>query len=174
MLGRESRVDWLVEIGDTARGRFGAKRAFRGQAETKRPRMRTVLIAVLCACVPWGALHAQSLEGQWTVLQVCEATQEGARGYTWRYSARVVDGHFVGQFREKGQSPSMTLEGRIKADGTASLSARGISGSAEFNQKFATTATPISFEVIAKFAGTTGTGERVGSRACNFTFTKGG
>ena len=92
MLGRESRVDWLVEIGDNARGRFGAKRAFRGQAETKRPRMRTVLIAVLCACVPWGALHAQSLEGQWTVLQVCEATQEGARGYTWRYSARVVDG----------------------------------------------------------------------------------
>ncbi|ODT23066.1 MAG: hypothetical protein ABS35_13480 [Kaistia sp. SCN 65-12] len=68
----------------------------------------------------------------------------------------------------------MTLEGRIKAGGTASLSARGISGSAEFNQKFATTATPISFEVIAKFTGTTGTSERVGSRACSFTFTKSG
>ncbi len=136
--------------------------------------MRTVLIAAFCACVPWGALHAQSLDGEWGVLQVCESTQEGARGFTWRYGARVKDGHFVGQFREKGQSPSMTLEGRIKADGTASLSARGISGSAEFNQKFTTTATPISFEVMAKFTATTGTGDRVGSRVCKFTFTKTG
>jgi hypothetical protein len=98
---------------------------------------------------------------------------EGARGYTWRYGATVKDGHFVGQYRNKGQSPSMTLEGQIKADGTASLSARGISGSADYNQKFVPTASPIAFEVVAKFAGTTGTGERVGSRACKFTFTKG-
>ena len=134
--------------------------------------MRIVLLAAFCACLPWGSLRAQSFEGEWSVLQVCEATQEGARGYTWRYSARVKDGHLVSQFRDKGQSPSMTLEGRIKADGTASLSARGISGSAEFNQKFATTATPISFEVMARFTGTTGTGDRVGSRVCKFTFTR--
>lgn len=134
--------------------------------------MRIVLLVAFCACLPWGSLRAQSFEGEWSVLQVCEATQEGARGYTWRYSARVKDGHLVGQFRDKGQSPSMTLEGRIKADGTASLSARGISGSAEFNQKFATTATPISFEVMARFTGTTGTGDRVGSRVCKFTFTR--
>lgn len=134
--------------------------------------MRIVLLAAFCACLPWGSLRAQSFDGEWSVLQVCEATQEGARGYTWRYSARVKDGHLVGQFRDKGQSPSMTLEGRIKADGTASLSARGISGSAEFNQKFATTATPISFEVMARFTATTGTGDRVGSRVCKFTFTR--
>ncbi len=136
--------------------------------------MRTVLLAVFCACVPWGSLHAQSFDGDWSVLQVCEGTQEGARGFTWRYGARVKDGRFLGQYREKGQSPSMSLEGRINADGTASLSARGISGSADFNQKFAATATPISFEVLAKFTGTSGTGDRVGSRVCRFTFAKTG
>ena len=67
----------------------------------------------------------------------------------------------------------MTLEGQIKPDGTASLAARGISGSADFNQKFATTASPIAFQVTAKFSGTTGSGERVGSRVCKLSFTKG-
>ncbi len=134
---------------------------------------RIVLLAVICASFPWGPLNAQSFEGEWSVLQVCETTQEGARGFTWRYGATVKNGHFLGQYRNAGQSPSMTLEGQIKADGTASLAARGISGSADFNQKFATTASPIAFQVVAKFSGTTGTGERVGSRACKFSFAKG-
>ena len=134
---------------------------------------RTVLFAVICASFPWASSYAQSFDGEWSVLQVCETTQEGARGFTWRYAATVKSGHFVGQYRNTGQSPSMTLEGQINPDGTASFAARGISGSADFNQKFAASATPIAFQVTAKFAGTTGTGDRVGSRACKFTFTKG-
>lgn len=132
----------------------------------------TVLIAMICASLPWVSSNAQSFDGEWSVLQVCETTQEGARGFTWRYGATVKNGHFVGQYRNTGQSPSMTLEGQIKSDGSASLSARGISGSADYNQKFAISASPIAFQVVAKFIGTTGTGERVGSRACKFTFGK--
>jgi len=48
---------------------------------------RTVLLAIICSSVPWISLHAQSFDGEWSVLQVCETTQEGARGYTWRYGA---------------------------------------------------------------------------------------
>ena len=134
---------------------------------------RTALFAVICMSLSWTSSYAQSFDGEWSVLQVCEATQEGARGYTWRYSATVKNGRFVGQYRNTGQSPSMTLEGQINSDGTASLSGRGLSGSADFNQKFATTASPIAFQVTAKFTGTTGAGERVGSRACKFSFAKG-
>jgi hypothetical protein len=134
---------------------------------------RTVLFAVIGASLPWASSNAQSFDGEWSVLQVCDSTQEGARGFTWRYGATVKNGQFVGQYRNPGQSPSMTLEGRINTDGTASLAARGISGSADYNQKFATTATPIAFQVMAKFIGTTGTGDRVGTRTCKFTFTKG-
>jgi len=134
---------------------------------------RIVLIAAICTSLPWTSADAQAFDGEWSVVQACEATQEGARGYTWRYGATVKGGHFVGQYRNTGQSPSMTLEGQIKTDGSASLAARGISGSADYNQKFATTASPIAFQVTAKFSGTTGTGERVGSRACKFSFTKG-
>jgi len=117
-------------------------------------------------------VHAASFDGTWSVLQVCETTSEGARGYTWRYDAAVKDGRFVGQYRTKGQSPSMTLEGRIQADGTATLQAQGISGDAEHNVKFAQAQTPISFRVAAKFEGGKGSGNRLGSRACTFTFSK--
>jgi hypothetical protein len=64
---------------------------------------------------------AASFDGTWSVLQVCETTSEGARGYTWRYDADVKIGHFVGQYRTKGQSPSMTLESQILPDGSATL-----------------------------------------------------
>jgi hypothetical protein len=120
-----------------------------------------------------GVAQCQSVDGEWSVLQVCETTQDGAREYTWRYNAIVKDGHFVGQYRTQGQSRSMTLEGQIKVDGTASLSARGISSGADYNLKFAPAASPIAFEVVAKFSGTTGTGERLGSRGCKFTLNKG-
>jgi hypothetical protein len=130
------------------------------------------LLALFCAVVPWQA-HAESYDGEWSVLQVCDTTQEGARGFTWRYGATVKNGYFVGQYRNEGQSPSMSLKGTINADGSASLSARGISGDADHNMKFAPAQTPISFEVRARFTATAGTGERLGSRVCKFSFNKG-
>jgi hypothetical protein len=116
--------------------------------------------------------RAASFDGNWSVLQVCETTSEGARGYTWRYDAVVKDGHLLGQRRITGESSSLTLEGRIGADGTASLLARGISGSADHNLHFSPARTPISFRVVARFGATEGTGQRVGERKCAFTFRK--
>ena len=116
--------------------------------------------------------QAASFDGTWSVLQVCDATKEGARGYTWRYDADVREGHFLGHYRNKGQSPSMTLEGQIQPDGTAILQASGISGDSDHNINFAPPQTPISFRVSAKFEGNTGSGTRLGVRSCKFTFSK--
>src|SRR6516225_11260288 len=102
-------------------------------------------LAALLWLATCASAHAASFDGTWSVLQVCETTSEGARGYTWRYDAAVKDGRFVGQYRTKGQSPSMTLEGQIQPDGTATLQAQGISGDAEHSVKFAPAQTPISF-----------------------------
>lgn len=105
--------------------------------------------------------QAASFDGAWSVLEVCETTSEGARGYTWRFDADVKNGHLVGQYRNKGQSPSMTLDGQIRPDGTATLHAQGISADAEHNVKFAQAQTPISFQVTAMFDGNKGNGSRV-------------
>jgi hypothetical protein len=82
------------------------------------------------------------------------------------------DGYFVGQYRQEGQSPSMSLKGAIKPDGSANLVARGISGDSDHNIKFAPAQTPINFEVRANFTGKGGIGERLTGRVCKFTFTK--
>lgn len=129
-----------------------------------------VLLAVFCL-LSFRAF-AETFDGQWSVLQVCETSPEGARGYKWAYPATVTDGYFVGQYRQEGQSPSMSLKGMIKADGSATLTARGISGDSDHNVKFAPAQTPINFDVRAKFSGKTGTGERHTGRVCTFTFTK--
>jgi hypothetical protein len=135
--------------------------------------MRNVfLIALGLVLLPFTSSQAASFDGAWSVLQVCDSTQEGARGYTWRYDAVVKDGHLVGQYRVKGQSPSMTLEGQIKADGSAAFIAEGISAGADYNVNFAQSQSRISFRVIAKFEDTAGTGSRVGVRTCKFTFAK--
>jgi hypothetical protein len=108
----------------------------------------------------------------WSIVEVCETTSEGARGYTWRYDGDVKNGHFVGQYRTKGQSPSMTLEGQIQADGSATLQAQGISADSDHNIKFAPPQTPISYRVAAKFDGNKGSGSRLGGRVCKFTFSR--
>ena len=135
--------------------------------------MRNVFFTVLgCVLLPLVSSHAASFDGAWSVLQVCDSTQEGARGYTWRYDATVKDGHLVWQYRTKGQSPSLTLEGQIKSDGNAAFIAEGISASADYNVGFAQSQSRISFRVIAKFDDAAGTGSRVGVRTCKFTFAK--
>jgi hypothetical protein len=133
--------------------------------------MRRFLLAVSFV-LPSLSSHAASYDGVWSVLEVCDPTGEGARGYTWRFDATVKDGHLVGQYRSKGQSPSMTLEGNIRPDGIASLAATGISGDADHNLKFAPQQTPISYRVAAKFDGSIGTGDRTDARRCKFTFSK--
>ena len=138
-----------------------------------RPSMwRAFFIASGLVLLPSASSHAASFDGAWSVLQVCNSTQEGARGYTWRYDATVKNGHLVGQYRSKGQRPSLTLEGQVKPDGSASLIAKGISASSDYNTGFAPPQSRISFRVIARFEATVGTGSPVGVHGCKFTFNK--
>ena len=133
---------------------------------------RAFFIAADLVLLPFASLHAASFDGAWSVLQVCDLAQEGARGYTWRYDATVKHGHLVGQYRSKGQRPSLTLDGQIRPDGSASLIAEGFSASSDYNIGSAPSQSRISFHVVAKFEATVGTGRRVGARGCKFTFNK--
>jgi hypothetical protein len=133
---------------------------------------RALVITLGFVPLSFASSYAASFDGNWSVIQACDTTKEGARGYTWRYDATVKDGHLLGQYRVKGQSPSLTLEGYIRSDGMGSFAAKGISGDADHNIGFAQAQTPISFSVTAKFEDAAGTGNREGARSCKFTFAK--
>ena len=134
--------------------------------------MRRAFIALGFVLLPVSSSHAAGFDGNWSVIEVCDPTAIGARGYTWRYDATVKDGHFVGHYRAKGESPSLTLEGDIQPDGTALLDAKGISADSDHNINFAPPQTPISFPVTAKFENSAGNGSRIGGRVCKFTFAR--
>ena len=133
---------------------------------------RAFLIALSFVLPPLASLHAASFDGKWSVLQVCDSTNERTPGYTWRYGATVKHGRLVGQYRSKGQRPSLTLEGQVNSDGSASLVAEGLSAASESDLGFESPQGRFSFRVNAKFETMAGIGRRVGVRGCRFIFSK--
>lgn len=117
---------------------------------------------------------AAAFDGTWSVVEVCEASREGGRGYTRRYDITIANGHLVGHRGTIGGSEQsqFTLEGDVRADGTATLTGRGSSENSDDNVHFAQKGARTYYEVAAKFAATQGLGDRLGERRCKFTFAK--
>jgi hypothetical protein len=119
------------------------------------------------------ASKAASFDGTWAVIQVCDTTKEGARGYTWRYDVTIEKGHLVGhRGTASGGQFQFTLEGNVRPDGVARLTGTGVTESPDHNLGFAPRGSPIHFRVDARFAAGHGSGERLGVRRCRFTFTR--
>lgn len=119
------------------------------------------------------AAKAAPYDGTWSVVQVCDAPKEGARGYTWRYDVTITNGHLIGHRGTiQGGQSQFTLEGTVQSGGRAALTGTGISETSDYNLGFAQRGTPIFFKVSAQFGATEGTGDRLGVRRCKFTFSK--
>lgn len=132
---------------------------------------RAFLIATGLVLLVVASSHASSFDGAWSVVQTCGSTEDESPRDTWRYDATVKHGHLVGQYRLRGQRPSLTLEGKIEPDGSATLTAEGLSASPDYNVWSAARQGRISFRITANFEGTLGAG-RAGVRGCHFTFNK--
>lgn len=136
-------------------------------------RRTSALIAFLAAtALPQAPASAAPFDGTWSVTQECEPAPGGARGFKWLYDATVKDGRLVGQYGTKDQPSSLTLTGRIQADGTAALMASGLTGKSDYTAGFAQPGEKFSYPVSARFDGTRGTGIRTKGRTCRFSFVK--
>ena len=116
--------------------------------------------------------HAAPFDGTWSVTQECEPAPGGARGFKWLYDATVKDGRLVGQYGTKDKPSSLTLTGRIQAEGTAALMASGLNGKSDYTAGFGQPGEKFSYPVEARFEAKRGTGLRTKARTCNFTFVK--
>jgi hypothetical protein len=67
---------------------------------------------------------------------------------------------------------SLTLNGKIEADGTGIIDARGVVGDPKYAVNREATGTPYSYRYTARFEGSRGTGSKVQVRPCNLTFVK--
>ena len=72
----------------------------------------------------------------------------------------------------KDKPSSLTLTGRIQADGTAALMASGLNGKSDYTVGFGQPGEKFSYAVPARFEATRGTGLRTQGRTCRFSFVK--
>jgi hypothetical protein len=78
----------------------------------------------------------------------------------------------MGNAEPEGSRSSTSSTGLSNPDGTALLSASGITGKQEHNLGLVTPGVPYSYTVKALFKGSLGTGDSIGARVRTFRFTK--
>lgn len=95
-----------------------------------------------------------------------------ARGYTHRFPGQVVDREFSATHGKEGEPGWHFLRGRINAKGNATLRLDGIVNNPKYAINDAARGKQYSYRVKAHFDETSGVGQRLTGRVCEFTFTR--
>ncbi len=115
---------------------------------------------------------AARFDGKWNVAIVCAATADGALGYKAGMIAQVKDGFLRGDQGVEGKPNWLRLEGQIQPDGSATLSATGLTGDPKYSIKGAAEGSRVGYHVAARFEGSSGSGKRLELRPCDMRFVK--
>ncbi len=119
---------------------------------------------------------AGQFDGAWRVGITFPDVTDGARvakGYSFVFPAQVAGGVLHGQYGVEGAPDSLRIDGTIRADGTATLLARGLVGDPDYAVGRAAKSTPYWYHIEAKFEATRGSGRRTELRPCEFIFIRG-
>jgi DNA-binding SARP family transcriptional activator len=110
-------------------------------------------------------------DGDWSVQLICPP-ENTAEGYSYHFPAQVKDGVLHGERGTAGTPGWYTIDGPIRADGTATLNARGLINDPARTSNRLKTGTPYSYTIEARFSGAHASGKRVELRVCTVGFTK--
>lgn len=132
--------------------------------------------SLMVAPPAWAAeAGASPFDGKWSVTLDCpthKTEKDFARAYKQTFAGEVKASQFRATHGRDGEPGWHLLHGPIGADGKAMLRLDGIVNSERHSINDAQRGKPYSYRVRAQFEPTRGTGERMGSRKCDFTFTR--
>lgn len=140
---------------------------------------KMVWLIVVCAVVllPGISVAQQQFDGNWLTKLTCPA-KGNTEGYTWEFPSVIQNSNFRGEHGAAAQPGYLLIEGKIKEDGSAKLSANGIVASRKYARGvLAHKGEDYSYDIKAQFKETEGTGTRdeglgVVGRPCTFEFEK--
>jgi hypothetical protein len=140
---------------------------------------KAVRLMVVCALVflPGLLIAAEHFDGKWLTTLTCPAKGQ-TEGYTWKIPSVIESSNFKGEHGTAGQPGYMLIEGPIKEDGSAKLTANGIVGSKGYARGvFVREGADYTWDIKAQFKETTGTGVKgqglgIVGRTCTFDFVK--
>jgi hypothetical protein len=147
-----------------------------------RVRVATLLFLVFAASAtildssPSAGGEATSVfDGKWDVVLSCPAVrddEDNAKGYVHRFTAEVRDSLLRGTHGEEGQPNWHLLTGTVAPDGKAELKLDGIVSNPKHAVNNAYRGKPYSYRVRGNFSPSSGSGQRIGKRKCDFQFTR--
>ncbi len=120
---------------------------------------------------------AERFDGNWLTKLTCPAKGNTER-YTWQFPSIIQNSNFHGERGTAGEPGYLLIEGKIKENGSAKLSATGIVASRKHTRGvFAHKGEDYSYNIKAQFKETEGTGTRdeglgIVGRPCAFEFAK--
>ena len=120
---------------------------------------------------------AGPFDGAWNTTLTCDAKGKSL-GYTWRFTSTIANDELRGERGTEGEQGYLILTGKIGHDGSAKLTANGITASTAYTHgPFVQSGEQYSYDVKAHFTDTDGTGERstglgIYGRPCHYTFDK--
>ena len=153
----------------TTEGRGEFLRVTRGAV-----RLLTVCLLLL---LPAALIGGEGFDGKWLTTVTCPP-KGSTEGYKLQLPSVVQDGNFRGEHGTAGEPGYLLIEGKIKADGAAKLSASGIVASRNYARGvFAHKGEEYSYGIKAQFKESGGTGTRdqglgIVGRPCTFEFVK--
>jgi hypothetical protein len=133
--------------------------------------VRLAIAVTLSALVVCQGADERRFDGTWDTVLSCE-NAAGALGYSYKFLSIVKDGVLHGEKGTKGKAGWLQLDGKILADGSASLYADGLVGAAEVAVGKRPAGTQYGYHVDAKFSNDSGSGKRVEGRPCSVSFAK--
>jgi len=133
----------------------------------------------ICAllCLPAASFAGERFDGNWVTTLTCPP-EGNTEGYTWKFLSVIQNGNFHGEHGTADQPGYLLIEGPIKDDGSAKLSANGIVASRKYARGvFAHQGEDYSYDIKAQFTETGGTGTKsaglgIVGRTCTFEFVK--
>ena len=136
-----------------------------------------VLMLLGCGDAIAQSAAGERFDGNWLTKLTCPA-KGNTEGYTWQFASVIQNSNFRGERGTAGQPGYLLIEGKIKDDGSAKLSANGVVVSRQYARGvFTHQGEDYSYDIQAQFKQTEGTGTRntglgIVGRACTFDFVK--
>jgi hypothetical protein len=138
--------------------------------------VRFLLVSVL-VFLPALSFAVERFDGKWLTTLTCPAKGK-TDGYTWKLPSVVTAGNFRAEHGVAGEPGYLLIEGPIKEDGSAKLSANGLVASRQYARGiFAHKGEDYSYDIKAQFKEAEGSGVRseglgIVGRPCTFDFVK--
>ncbi|HEY6491101.1 MAG: hypothetical protein WCC26_19695 [Terracidiphilus sp.] len=136
-----------------------------------------LLLASVLLLLPGISIAGERFDGAWQTKLTCPPKGD-TEGYTWLIPSVIENSNFRGEHGSAGEPGYLLIEGKIKADGSAKLSANGIVASRKYARGIlAHKGEEYSYDIKAQFKETEGTGLRseglgIVGRPCTFDFLK--